>query len=785
MFLEKQNFYEESRRLIRKAMMEHNLVLFVGAGTSLDAGMPSWGDAVSQIASCLKIAVSSADMLKIPQYYYNSRGKKDYTELMRKIFKYKVPLQTQSIHDKILEFDTDIIITTNYDHLLEQAAEEQGKVFQLISADNDLPYKHGKELIKMHGDFEHDNFVLKEDDYLNYDRNFKLIKNYITSLAGTKTLLFIGYSFSDPDIKQIFSWLKDALGDDLQRAYMINLDSYSELEETYFKNFGINVIYANFISEEDKIPKTELLKTTLQWLLKDNDKSLVDELYQKIGGYQYLEMPYTTDVLLTLHSIGLMTWRISTGINDYEVSNYKDTRDTIKSDYLKHDINPEDKSSFFLLLCYVADQLVASYEDKRKVQEQPWYQAIKKNDYISIDEYNKIKTILQILGMSHCKRLQLKLQDNTYTIPLFSFTEYPADEFDTFDFKKLKETENKNDQWLPEADADLYLRLAHNCYFMHNYLKAYNLVKRAASRYYRHANYAKYFISKYNQYYIGYAITKFDQINSVTEEQKIKIKREYEKINLDRLFESLPELPEGYYSNRNKNKFLKDLYSFNLTYEMLQNVIKESEQLEKRKNTYYSRYFGAQILLEDIQFFYQYQQKNHFLVDDFLEVKSIYRIAIFALFSSIMIKDEKIKRKLQTFEILLAVRFLANDEMKMMLQGNSNIKVSDDGVQYLKTIIKNLAYEPDDIQGVKKYLYNVIVLCGHIQLTADLVKSIFEVLKQKLEYLKQIKIYHEEIRRLLENIKENIKDFPDEEFKLQTVKSVNTLLPVFIQCKAK
>lgn len=35
----RKNFYEESRRLIRTAMADHNLVIFVGAGVSLDSGM--------------------------------------------------------------------------------------------------------------------------------------------------------------------------------------------------------------------------------------------------------------------------------------------------------------------------------------------------------------------------------------------------------------------------------------------------------------------------------------------------------------------------------------------------------------------------------------------------------------------------------------------------------------------------------------------------------------------------------------------------------------------------
>ena len=92
----------------------------------------------------------------------------------------------------------DTIITTNYDHLIEQSAEDNGVFLQVISQDIDLPYrKAGKELIKMHGDFEHDNFVLKEDDYLHYHKNFKLIENYVKSLIGTKTILFIGYSLND------------------------------------------------------------------------------------------------------------------------------------------------------------------------------------------------------------------------------------------------------------------------------------------------------------------------------------------------------------------------------------------------------------------------------------------------------------------------------------------------------------------------------------------------------------------------------------------------------------
>jgi len=158
--------YKETKRLLRKAMQERQLVLFVGAGASADSGMPLWKTAINQIAEKLNLDKDrNRDSLIIPQYYYNARGRKEYTQLMREIFHYDDKLYPGVIHKAIMRFDAETIITTNYDHLIEQAAEENGEFLQVVSQDLDLPYrKAGKELIKMHGDFEHDNFVLKEDD---------------------------------------------------------------------------------------------------------------------------------------------------------------------------------------------------------------------------------------------------------------------------------------------------------------------------------------------------------------------------------------------------------------------------------------------------------------------------------------------------------------------------------------------------------------------------------------------------------------------------------------------
>ena len=152
------------------------------------------------------------------------------------------------------------------------AFQNRNQVIQPICQDSDLAYAQpGKELIKMHDDFEHDNFVLKEDDYLNYSENFKLIENYVKSLVGSKVILFIGYSFNDPDTKQIFTWVKNTLKDDVQRAYMLEVgQNFDRNVEQYYRNLGVNVIFTKSWFRDLHSPSNNL-EHALDLILRDTE----------------------------------------------------------------------------------------------------------------------------------------------------------------------------------------------------------------------------------------------------------------------------------------------------------------------------------------------------------------------------------------------------------------------------------------------------------------------------------------------------------------------------------
>ena len=238
--IEKGAFVKESIDILHQAYVSKKLVLFVGAGVDRNSDMPLWDDAKKEFCKHMNIRSEDVDNLKVPQFYFNSRGKKEYVELSREIFHYGRELPINDLHRKVVDFNVNTIITTNYTDFLAQEMSNRGHIYTTVSQDKDLPYiKNEKLIIKMHGDFQHDNFVLKEDDYLRYSYNFRLIETYIKAIIAKNIVLFIGYSFNDPDMKQLFSWVKDVLGNDFQHAYMLEgFRNYDENEFEYYKNLG-------------------------------------------------------------------------------------------------------------------------------------------------------------------------------------------------------------------------------------------------------------------------------------------------------------------------------------------------------------------------------------------------------------------------------------------------------------------------------------------------------------------------------------------------------------------
>lgn len=234
---------------IQKASRENRLVIFVGAGVSANSGIPTWNKLVNTFKEELPDRLSQeTDALKIAQLYKDSRGNKEYMDKVKSILLHN-KVVPNPLHKSILSLNPCHIITTNYDDLLEQALLNEYLLYDIIREDKDIPQMtYPNALVKMHGDYSKNNIVLTENDYYNYKNNFPLIRAFVQSLFASKLVLFVGFSFSDLNLKMILNELQNILLENMQRAYLLSCEEPDYVTKQYFEKKGINILY---LSEKD------------------------------------------------------------------------------------------------------------------------------------------------------------------------------------------------------------------------------------------------------------------------------------------------------------------------------------------------------------------------------------------------------------------------------------------------------------------------------------------------------------------------------------------------------
>jgi hypothetical protein len=235
-------FFLKNITVIKQAIKQNKLVVFVGAGISIDSGVPSWADLIHEFRKEIEIPASETDYLRIAQMYYNERGPKELTDKVRDALKYK-KLHYNLLHESIFQLNPEHIITTNFDDLLEQVIKAKAHPFSVIKKDEQFPYaQNTRLLVKIHGDLEEGNVVIKEEDYLEYPKNHPLFESFIKGVFANKVVLFIGYSFSDINLKIILSTVRNILGKDFQNAYMLSVENAHHSKREYLKEKGIILI---------------------------------------------------------------------------------------------------------------------------------------------------------------------------------------------------------------------------------------------------------------------------------------------------------------------------------------------------------------------------------------------------------------------------------------------------------------------------------------------------------------------------------------------------------------
>jgi len=209
---------------IGKEIEEENIAVFAGAGMSAGAGFVNWAELLRPIADELGLDVNKEhDLVALAQYHCNDNGNNRSQLNKRLIEEFSRKVEETENHRILCRLPIHTFWTTNYDKLIESSLISSGKVPDVKYTKDQLAFTKPKRdavVYKMHGDVEHPNqAVLTKDDYEKYHVK---MEQYLSTLKGdllSKTFIFIGFSFSDPNLDYILSRVRVAFDGHQRRHY--------------------------------------------------------------------------------------------------------------------------------------------------------------------------------------------------------------------------------------------------------------------------------------------------------------------------------------------------------------------------------------------------------------------------------------------------------------------------------------------------------------------------------------------------------------------------------------
>lgn len=200
-----------------EALHEGVGAVFVGAGVSMAAGYPSWSALLRDIGDELGIRSSDIhDLAALAQWHIQESGGATRVRnvIKQEIGKDRNVPETANI---LARLPIRHIWTTNYDRLIERAFAAIGRPIDAVSGSKDLSLKAtpgAARLYKMHGSVDRlDDIVISTDDYELYRSRRGAFLPLLQAHLSSMSMLFIGLSLSDPNIRHVLSLIRESFTD--------------------------------------------------------------------------------------------------------------------------------------------------------------------------------------------------------------------------------------------------------------------------------------------------------------------------------------------------------------------------------------------------------------------------------------------------------------------------------------------------------------------------------------------------------------------------------------------
>lgn len=242
-----------------------NGVFFVGSGISRNSGLPTWDGLIEElikeaekldwvsegkIDELRSLATDHSKFLFLAEELKIVLGSA-YEEYFERRFVEDKPEVTNN-HRNLVRANCNLIITINYDDIIERAFNEQ-----FSTMPNSFIYSDAKKaannfwkghffILKAHGDVKTDatSVILSQQDYRKVLYREPGYRNLLQSIFTTRSVLFLGVSMSDPEFNQLLDYLHDSYHGGGPTHYLLIEDDKTNgsLVRRFKDDFKIEVI---------------------------------------------------------------------------------------------------------------------------------------------------------------------------------------------------------------------------------------------------------------------------------------------------------------------------------------------------------------------------------------------------------------------------------------------------------------------------------------------------------------------------------------------------------------
>jgi hypothetical protein len=287
-----------------RAILDGRLIPLLGAGVSLSGrpsdasweignydSLPTGGELARYLASYFDYPAADegqvADLVRVAQYIAVMAGPGPLYEQLRRVF--DGDYEPSPVHRLLARLPTilreqqggvpyQLLVTTNYDDVLERALREAGEEFDVVSyiaegdargkflhfrpngevvtidtpnlygINGELSLEERTVVLKIHGavdrvDEERDSFVITEDHYIDYLTRTdiaELVPVTLTAKLRRSNFLFLGYSMRDWNLRVILHriWGKQRLK---YSSWAVQLNP-EPIDRHYWNSRGVEIL---------------------------------------------------------------------------------------------------------------------------------------------------------------------------------------------------------------------------------------------------------------------------------------------------------------------------------------------------------------------------------------------------------------------------------------------------------------------------------------------------------------------------------------------------------------